>query len=278
MFVATRGSSWDGHAFIPTAIERGAAVIVAERAPDPETDSGFRGTWVQVTSGLIALAWLAATWFGHPGRNLEVLATTGTNGKTTTTFLLRAILEAWGKKVGLLSTVEIRIGEERAPTIFTTPPAPEFDYLAFDFDRDPARLAASAEITASNSTDYRAFRARGAKAIVYMGVGDALLNANGVRRWYERLAEANGGLESTQRFARYFHVPGMGHCGGGPALDQFDPFGALVAWVEKGEAPDRMPATGSAFPGRSRPLCAYPQQTRYRGTGSSDDAANFRCE
>ncbi len=162
--------------------------------------------------------------------------------------------------------------------VFMTPPAPDFDYLKFDFDRDPARLAASGAFTAANSIDYRSFRARGAKAIVYMGVGDALVNANGVRRWYERLAEAHGGFEATKGFARYFAVPGMGHCGGGPSLDQFDAFGALVAWVEKGQAPEQLPATGTAFPGRSRPLCAYPQQPRYKGVGSTDDVSNFRCE
>ncbi|MGE0314024.1 MAG: tannase/feruloyl esterase family alpha/beta hydrolase [Lautropia sp.] len=162
--------------------------------------------------------------------------------------------------------------------VFMTPPAPDFDYLAFDFDRDPPRLAASAPVTASNGTDYTGFKARGAKAIVYMGIGDALLNANGTLRWYERLAEANGGLAATQAFARYFHVPGMGHCGGGPSLDQFDPFGALVAWVENGQAPDALMASGRAFPGRTRPLCAYPKQTRHVGAGSIDDAANFRCE
>lgn len=162
--------------------------------------------------------------------------------------------------------------------VFMTPPAPDFDYLKFDFDTDPARLAASGAFTASTSTDYRAFRARGGKAIVYMGAGDGLVNANGVRHWYERLVEANGGLEATQRFARYLQVPGMGHCGGGPALDHFDPFGALVAWVEQGRAPDLLLATGAAFPGRARPLCAYPKTARYQGSGSPDAPDSFRCE
>jgi hypothetical protein len=162
--------------------------------------------------------------------------------------------------------------------VFMTPPAPDFDYLTFNFDTDPARLQGSAAFTATNSTDWHAFKARGGKAIVYMGVGDALLNANGTRRWYERLTEAHGGVEATQRFARYFQVPGMGHCGGGPALDRFDAFVALVDWVEKGQAPAHLRATGAAFPGRSRPLCPYPQRPRYLGTGNTDDAVNFRCE
>ena len=161
--------------------------------------------------------------------------------------------------------------------VFMTPPAPAFDYLRFDFDRDPALLAASASVTAANGTDYRAFRARGGKALVYMGVGDGLLNANGVRQWYERLAAAHGGHEATQGFARYFAVPGMGHCGGGPALDRFDPFGALVAWVEQGAAPDRLLAQGPAFPGRTRPLCAYPKQARYGGSGDPNLAASWLC-
>lgn len=162
--------------------------------------------------------------------------------------------------------------------VFMTPPAPDFDYLSFDFDNDPARLLASAAFTATNATDYRDFKSRGGKAIIYMGVGDALLNANGTRRWYERLAEANGGIAETQGFARYFQVPGMGHCGGGPALDRFEAFRALVDWVEHGVAPTRLLATGAAFPGRSRPLCPYPQRPRYLGSGSTDDATRFRCE
>ena len=125
IFIATRGSSWDGHGFIGTALERGAAVIVAE-SPAPE---GVGATWVEIRDAMIALAWIAAAWFGHPGREVAVLATTGTNGKTTTTFLLRSILTAWGKKVGLVSTVGIHIGERREPTLFTTPPSPEFQRL-----------------------------------------------------------------------------------------------------------------------------------------------------
>lgn len=162
--------------------------------------------------------------------------------------------------------------------VFMTPPAPTFDYLGFDFDQDPARLLASAAFTATNSADYRAFQARGGKAIVIMGLGDALLNANGTRRWYERLTDAHGGVAATQGFARYFAVPGMGHCGGGPSLDRFDAFAALVDWVEQGRAPARLVATGAAFPGRSRPLCPYPQRPRYNGSGDTNDAASFRCE
>ncbi len=70
----------------------------------------------------------------------------------------------------------------------------------------------------------------------------------------------------------------MGHCGGGPALDRFDAFGALVDWVEKDKPPAQLRATGAAFPGRARPLCPHPQRPLYFGTGDTNDAASFRCE
>jgi feruloyl esterase len=69
----------------------------------------------------------------------------------------------------------------------------------------------------------------------------------------------------------------MGHCSSGATLDQFDLLTAVVDWVEKGKAPDAVIATGPAFPGRSRPLCAWPQHAHYKGQGNPDDAANFEC-
>ena len=79
-------------------------------------------------------------------------------------------------------------------------------------------------------------------------------------------------------WSRLFLVPGMGHCGGGPAaLDDFDLLTALVDWVEKENAPQAIRATGRALPGRSRPLCAYPQHAHYKGTGDVEDATSFGC-
>jgi feruloyl esterase len=68
----------------------------------------------------------------------------------------------------------------------------------------------------------------------------------------------------------------MLHCAGGQATDRFDMLTAIQSWVEKGEAPDRVVATGNAFPGRTRPLCPYPQVARYTG-GNPEDAASFAC-
>ena len=92
------------------------------------------------------------------------------------------------------------------------------------------------------------------------------------------MSKDNGGTDKVMDWSRLFLVPGMGHCGtGAAALDRFDLLQAVVDWAEHGKAPESVIATGSAFPGRSRPLCAYPQHAAYKGQGNSEDAANFEC-
>lgn len=161
--------------------------------------------------------------------------------------------------------------------VFMTPPAPGFDYLKFDFDKDPASMLASASFSATNSTDYAGFKARQGKQIVYMGLSDYLVNPSGVNRWYRALVQAQGGVEATRSFVRLFHVPGMAHSDGGRSLDIFDPVTATHDWVEKGVAPDHLRATGTSFPGRERPICAWPQIARYIGSGSVDAFSSFVC-
>ena len=141
----------------------------------------------------------------------------------------------------------------------------------------------------SSSIDYRRFNALGNKLIVYTGGADPVFSAKYHVEWYKRLAHENRGFERTQKFARLYYVPGMQHCGGGIATDRFDAFTAMVDWVEKGDAPDRIIASANpANPGlddlmtpvpvtRTRPLCPYPRYARYVGSGSVDEAANFKC-
>lgn len=161
--------------------------------------------------------------------------------------------------------------------VFMTPAKPDFDYLKFNFDTDPATMLASAAITASNSTDYTGFKARKGKQIVYVGMSDYLNNPSGVNRWYRELVAANGGMDATKQFVRFFNVPGMAHSDGGKSLDEFDPVTAIHQWVEKGIAPESMLAKGARFPGRERPICAYPNIARYVGSGSVDSPASFQC-
>src|SRR5947209_16506820 len=116
MFVALRGEKSDGHEFIGQAIEKGASVIVAERE-----EQNPRATCLVVENTRTALADFAATLYGHPGRKLKLAAVTGTNGKTTTTFLIKHICENAGLRCGLIGTVRYEIGERVLPAIRTTP-------------------------------------------------------------------------------------------------------------------------------------------------------------
>ena len=116
LFVALRGEKSDGHQFIDQAVEKGATVIVTEHeVPSP------RATCLVVENTRAALADLAATFYQHPARRLKLAAVTGTNGKTTTTFLIKHICEKAGVRCGLLGTVRYEVGDRVLPAVRTTP-------------------------------------------------------------------------------------------------------------------------------------------------------------
>jgi hypothetical protein len=146
-------------------------------------------------------------------------------------------------------------------------------------------------MTPPNPSNLSALKNRGAKMMVYHGVSDPIFSVDDTKAWYDSLRSANGGDASN--FARFYRVPGMGHCSGGPATDQFDMLEPLVQWVEQGVAPDSVTASarGAGNPGgvnaevpsgwaadRTRPLCPYPKVARYSGSGSLDLAASFSCQ
>jgi hypothetical protein len=161
---------------------------------------------------------------------------------------------------------------------FFTPPDPQFDPMQFNFDTDPARLTDTNVLQDSMLTFLSTFSAHGNKLMMIHGMSDPFFSAYDTERYYQRVVEDNGGLKNTMPWVRFFEVPGMNHCGGGPALEDFDPLTALVEWTEKDQAPEHMLAKGKAFPGVSRPVCAYPTFPHYRGAGSRDDGANFQCK
>lgn len=132
-------------------------------------------------------------------------------------------------------------------------------------------------LTDTTWTNLSTFSARGGKLIFFHGLSDPVFSPMDTLGYYEKMAAANGGEAQAQTWSRIFFVPGMNHCAGGPSLDRFDALGAVVNWVEKGQPPDAIAATGGHFPGVSRPLCAYPKHAQYTGSGDPRDAANFVC-
>ena len=123
------------------------------------------------------------------------------------------------------------------------------------------------------------------KLMVFHGTADPVFSSNDTTQWYENLRAADA---SASDYARLFLVPGMNHCSGGPATDSFDMLSALVAWAEKGTAPDSVtasvatgntdkPASWSAS--RSRPLCAYPKKAVLKsGATDLESDSSFSCQ
>lgn len=133
VFVATRGSQVDGHAFIAKAIENGAGAVICEELP-PQLKEGV--TYVRVEDAASALGILAANFHDHPSRKLKLVGITGTNGKTSTATLLFRLFRALGHKCGLISTVEIRIGQRSIPSTHTTPDAVRLNELMAEMVRE----------------------------------------------------------------------------------------------------------------------------------------------
>jgi hypothetical protein len=127
------------------------------------------------------------------------------------------------------------------------------------------------------------FKQHGGKLLTFVGANDQLIMPRGVIHYYRQMASRYGthgepDFDRLRRFYRLFRAPGVAHCAGGAGPQPQDLFGALVDWVENGAAPERIlgRTTIGGVP-RTRPLCPYPQTAMYRGTGNTDDAANFTC-
>jgi len=130
-----------------------------------------------------------------------------------------------------------------------------------------------------NPSKFGAFFGRGGKLLIYHGYDDLVISPYSSIWFYEDLAENNGGYEKLQGHARLFMVPGMQHCTGGSGPNAFDTLSALEKWVEKGVAPDGILATHSTnnMVDRTMPLCLFPEQARYKGSGDMTDASNWSC-
>ncbi len=205
------------------------------------------------------------------------------------------------------------VGNARNPVsvgfMFSSPPSSQIKMatdnyqsaafaLAFNVDSEVPKLSATSGIYTESAMSFmsppeatrlNALRAKGGKLLVAHGVADPIFSADDIADWFVALDANHQGQAAS--FARLFFVPGMGHSRGGPATDQFDALSALVQWVERGEAPDRIHASarGAGNRGgvntelpadwpasRSRPLCVYPKVARYK-SGDPELADSFVC-
>ncbi len=199
-----------------------------------------------------------------------------------------------GTPDGRVPALNVVLGGPAMASIFMTPPKaiggdPQaiLNYqLMFDFDKDAPRIYtatapfphSSWEDISARSDDLSGFHAHGAKMIVLHGESDPVFSLKDTENWYDAVNTRFGDASS---FVRLFPIPGMCHCGGGPAASTYDALSALTAWVEGGTAPDAIIATADGntpWPGRTRPLCPYPLVARYDGKGDPERAESFTCK
>jgi feruloyl esterase len=195
---------------------------------------------------------------------------------------------------GSMDAINVMLGSPALSALFVTPPVdvpgtPEASLryqLNFDFDRDAPKIFGKTaefprsgwELVGAQSADLNRFRRHGGKMIVPHGGSDPIFSINDTIGWWRKVDAANHG--EAAGFVRVYAVPGMNHCAGGPATDQYDALTAVVDWVEKGTVPERIPAKAgptSPWPGRTRPLCPYPKYAQYR-SGDLNQADSFVCQ
>ena len=214
------------------------------------------------------------------------------------------------------TAINLTLGAGAVPMIFTNPPAvtpvagtngQEAFIFNYNFDTDAPTIFARTPEYPQSPMEFMTgtpwgpspwlgpFRRHGGKLIMYDSLNDGIFSAVDLVSYYHQLDRVTGDADD---FARLFLIPNMAHCGGGPATSSFSAnlLTAITNWVEKRRPPDQIVAantnTSSPFPatapfdsrvaqnfpsGGTRPICAFPRQTRYKGTGSPGDAANFAC-
>jgi feruloyl esterase len=154
---------------------------------------------------------------------------------------------------------------------------PQWDYKSYDYDKDlAASYNAGSEILDVPSDGLGKFIEGGGKLLLSHGWADGLIPARNTVEFYKSMT-ANMNPEKAADSVRLFLIPGAGHCGGEAGVT--DMLSVIDQWVETGKAPDRIIASSSANEKPlTRPLCPYPQVAKYKGSGSTDDAANFECK
>ncbi|MDR0310537.1 MAG: tannase/feruloyl esterase family alpha/beta hydrolase [Acidobacteriota bacterium] len=153
-----------------------------------------------------------------------------------------------------------------------------WDWKTFDLERDLKLADERTGFINAIDPDLGAFKARGGKLLLYHGWDDMGIAPGNTVNYYTQVRSKPSLKEGD--WMRLFMVPGMGHCSGGPGPDQANFMSAMERWLESGVAPDKITAhrvSGNRIE-MSRPLCPYPQTAKFKGTGSTNDAANFECK
>lgn len=211
---------------------------------------------------------------------------------------LESPIPPWGN-----NSLIMVMGSASLAQIFTSPPTAvggtpdelEQYLIDFDFDTDAPKIFAATDEFSESAMEFMTppsaddpelaeFRDSGGKMLVFHGSSDPVFSVVDTTNWYLKLDENNGG--DAEEFARFYRVPGMPHGAGGPSTDDFDVFSPLVAWVEKGEAPDAIvagvseanqEAAAAGLAGITRKLCPYPGVPMYTGS-DPDSSDSFTCE
>ena len=233
------------------------------------TSAGTCGTFTEADADIIRKLWQGPTresgtklWYGQ-ARGADLNAVTSSRGEPL-------------KPQPFQFTVDwLRYWITQNPQFDWTTMTPAAYEAFFDRSFEQYDLAIG-----TDNPDLAPFRDRGGKTIIWHGWADQLIPTDGSIDYYKRVQQQMGGAKKTSDFARFFLAPGVSHCAGGPGPQPSGVLDALLAWVEDGKAPETLTAvrrdqTGAVT--RSRPLCQYPLVAKYKGTGSTDDAANFVC-
>jgi feruloyl esterase len=185
----------------------------------------------------------------------------------------------WFGSIGAEPGAGLMFGETFMRFMTRPPKGADWSYKSFNFDTDPASIAAISRMIDATSADLSKLRKRGGKIIQYHGWADALVNAQVSVDYYESVIKKMGSAQTAQ-FYKLYMIPGMFHCAGGIGCDRADWFTPLVEWVEKGTPPQAIAAArmqqGATV--MTRPHCPYPEIAKYKGTGEITKAENFSCE
>lgn len=203
---------------------------------------------------------------------------------------------AWtiGGSSGMPPALNVVLGAASLASVFTVEPQalpadPQklFEWqLAFDLGHDGGKIYATDkrfthsgwEDNSARSANLDGLRQHGGKLLVWHGVADPVFSIKDTEAWWQEAHQRYGGGE--RQFLRFFAVPGMNHCGGGETTGTFDVLASIVTWVEQEQAPDEIKAQAGSdtpWPGRERPLCAWPKSAQFKGSGDLERAESFAC-